>query len=226
MAAMTDEDQPTSDFPEDPESVDSGQPAPDEPRKPKFATDDVRHCYEALEKLSEEDTHSLISYAHFKMAAIRGFVFSDDVYELLNEAVARTLDGRRKWDPKQVGFVLHLKGCMRSITSDLLRRNYRESEAVVEFERRLNRGMTDKEKSDKEWPAIILERTRLRLIDDGIALQIFDRLLQGLTRAQICRTLDMRIDVYDAARKRISRSAYAVLAELRGEGPEEAPSLW
>jgi len=173
---------------------------------------EVDPVFHALANLSPKDKVALNAYATFKMLSIRGMVTSADPHDLLHEAITRTLDHRRKWDPERIDFVTHLKGCMRSIASDLLARAHREVEAVRESERNQR-----KDEDDNNSPTQILERTRFRLQDDEVALQVFDQLLQGNRRAQICQALNMRVDVYDAARKRISRCLFALAVELRGE---------
>jgi DNA-directed RNA polymerase specialized sigma24 family protein len=209
---MTDEEQPTS--------LEQEEPISEERPKVTVSNDNVRHCYDALEKLSEEEEHTLLSYAHFKALSIRGMVYPLDARDLLHEAIARTLDGRRKWDPERIDFVTHLIGCMRSIASELLTRKRREVEALEEYERREWRNLFD-----SYWPEQILRETRIRLLDNEIAVQVFDRLLEGYKRAEICQTLNMRIDVYDAARKRITRCLYALAIEWGENPPEPLSSL-
>jgi len=151
---------------------------------------------------------TLLSYATFRMAGIRGMVFSADASDLLHEAIARTLDGRRRWNHERIDFVTHLKGCMRSIASELLQRATTEIGAIKEAAMRSWR-----QDLDEYWPTEILEHIPSRLADDELALQVFERLRQGYTRAEIIHALKMRPDAYDAARKRISRALYAVAQE-------------
>jgi hypothetical protein len=182
--------------------------SPNDPSKTPTWQDEIRRCAEAVRDLSEDDIATLHSYAALKMVAIRGMVMSADAKDLLQEGVTRTLDGRRKWNPKQVDFVGHLLGCMRSIASELAKRARLELEAVEEFER--NRRMKE---FDDHWPTQILDQIRLRLQDDEIAIQVFEKLREGNKRAEICQALYMRADVYDAARKRISRCLYALVRD-------------
>jgi hypothetical protein len=139
------------------------------------------------------------------MIAIRGIVSSTDPADLLQEAITRTLNGSRNWDSQKIDFVTHLKGCMRSIASELAKRARLELEAAKD-------SASNQQAIEVEYyaPLQILDDLRIELRQDETALRILELLLQGNTRGEIVRALQMRTDVYDAARKRITRALYAV----------------
>lgn len=167
-------------------------------------------CRRAIDALTTADIRKLRRYATLRMSAYRGMIFNSDADELLDEAIVRTLEQKRKWNYEHVDFVTHLLGCMRSIANGLIVRAYREVEVLTEYER--NR---QKEEFDHYWPKQILDQVRHRLRNDGVALQVLDLALLENSRREICQALNMRADVYDAARKRISRCIDSLAEEWR-----------
>lgn len=60
----------------------------------------------------------------------RGLPHGIDWSDLLNEALARALDGSRQWPP-EVPFLVFLAGVMRSICDEFWRRRRREAEMIA-----------------------------------------------------------------------------------------------
>ena len=159
------------------------------------------------------------------MAPVQGLVCHTDSDDLYNDAMARTFDGRRKWHPDEVDFVMHLKGCMSSIVSSLTRRAYAELKAMRESERQ--KAIHTFEHS---WPSKILDDTRTHLEEDAIALRVFDLLREGNTPAEVREALRIKDNVYNAARKTISRrmsdlfEGWRTVAKLDMPGGSETES--
>ena len=84
----------------------------------------VVECVEALRRLSDADLRRLERIARFRAIGLDELDWQD----LLNEAVARLLNGSRRW-PRDVPLVVFLRETMRSIASDCWRR--REDPVVV-----------------------------------------------------------------------------------------------
>src|SRR5258708_12655508 len=81
----------------------------------------------AIHALSDADLVRLKALARLWARGLPGGVGWTDV---LHEAIARALDGSRKWPPG-VPILAFLSGVMRSICDDQWRRARRESEALV-----------------------------------------------------------------------------------------------
>ncbi|MFZ5894764.1 MAG: hypothetical protein ACOY0T_27115 [Myxococcota bacterium] len=70
----------------------------------------------AIRALSDADSLRLRRVAEFRVRALAGLGLGIDGDDLLQEALARTLDGKRQWR-KSISFVRHLMETMRSIAS-------------------------------------------------------------------------------------------------------------
>jgi DNA-directed RNA polymerase specialized sigma24 family protein len=150
----------------------------------------------------------LESYGSFLMVGVRGRFSHADAEDLLHEAIARTLDGRRKWNPQKIDFVLHLKGCMRSIADEWIQKADREVALNPETE------LASVEFNDGYPSEEIIRFTRRRLRFDVVALAVLDALYAGEFPAEIQVLLNISEKVYNAARKRIFRCMYSIVCEL------------
>ena len=74
-------------------------------------------CAEALRALSDKDYERLEKIARLRVIGLHAVEWR----ELLHDAIARLLDGRRQW-PRNVPLVVFLRETMRSIASDHWRR--------------------------------------------------------------------------------------------------------
>lgn len=76
---------------------------------------------EAVGRLGDADLERLRRYADLRARALAALGLGIGGSDLLQEALSRTLAGKRKW-PKSVKFVQHLLGAVRSISSGLAKR--------------------------------------------------------------------------------------------------------
>ncbi len=74
-------------------------------------------CAAALRRLSDDDLRRLEQLARLRVTGLHALDWRD----LLHEAIARLLDGSRRW-PQDVDLVVFLRQTMRSIASDHWRR--------------------------------------------------------------------------------------------------------
>jgi hypothetical protein len=73
----------------------------------------------AISLLNAKDRKHLFLKAKWALAPYRGFSEGREAYDLVGEAVLRTLDKRRAWQPKRVDFMRHLIGVIESLASHL-----------------------------------------------------------------------------------------------------------
>jgi DNA-directed RNA polymerase specialized sigma24 family protein len=131
--------------------------------------------------------------------------------DVLNEAIARVLDGSRRWPPG-VPLVALLAGVMRSICDDYWRRARREFELLVRWEDFVDLAVPDEEAQSPPDPERVLAAGQaLAAIDrlfasDPPVLKIIAGLADGLTAKEICRVYGMSERDYDTARKRMRRA--------------------
>jgi DNA-directed RNA polymerase specialized sigma24 family protein len=131
--------------------------------------------------------------------------------DLLNEAIARALDGSRQWPPG-VPLVSFLSGIMRSICDDQLRRMRRERAVLVRCEDPEDLGAASEEAQSSPDPERILAAAQAvaaihqMFADDPAALQIISGLAEGLSAREICALSRMSDRDYDTARKRMRRA--------------------
>jgi RNA polymerase sigma-70 factor (ECF subfamily) len=160
----------------------------------------------ALETLSDVDLLRLRALARLRARALPPGIHWT---ELLQEAVARALDGSRQW-PAGVPFLVFLAGVMRSLCHEILR--YRRREATL-----IAFGDTEDEAfSGAACPAPDQERVLAasdavaaiyRLFaGDAVALRIISGLANGLGADEIRRSHGLSTTEYDTARRRMRRA--------------------
>lgn len=136
-----------------------------------------------------------------------------DWSDLLQEAVARVLDGSRT-PPDGVPMVVFLAGVMRSIRSEYCRRARRQSDQLPKM--RIHQNAVGLPGSEPGDPAQDPERNlaamqELQCIhrlfaDDPRARQVIEGLFEGYSPEQICARYDMSKTEYDSTRKRMRRA--------------------
>lgn len=169
-------------------------------QKPARLTQSSEFVIKALHTLSESDVLKLQRYADFVALRLRGEVFHAGSQDLFQEAIARTMDDRRK-QTVGVDIVTHLKGAIRSIANEYrvdAAREYAYSK-IVGSDRATGSDSMDEEAEE------ILQRVRIRLKADKEALRVFDLLREGYTAAEIRKLLGIDAATYEAARKTIYR---------------------
>jgi hypothetical protein len=136
-----------------------------------------------------------------------------DPGDLVQEALLRTMDGRRAW-MKKIPFVVHVLGVIRSLTSH-------DAEKAAASTVSLDSGSGGDSKEGKlsetiaapqDDPDEDLELAREKLLrlksyfkDDEEVLLIIEDWLVGMKRAEILEDLGLSPTDYDAAVKRIRR---------------------
>jgi DNA-directed RNA polymerase specialized sigma24 family protein len=133
--------------------------------------------------------------------------------DLLQEALARVLDGSRAIPPG-VPTVAFLAGVMRSIKAEHWRRRRRanEQQPVLATEYQVVAAETteacDPQPDPERWliAAQQLQAIGTLFAQDPVALQIIAGLGDGLTAEEIRRALGMTKTDYDSARKRMRRA--------------------
>ena len=131
--------------------------------------------------------------------------------DVLNEAIARVLDGSRRWPPG-VPLLAFLSGVMRSICDDYWRRARRDLGLLVRFEDFVDlAGPAEESEPTPDLERVLAAGQALAAVyrlfaGDLPALQIIAGLADGLTAHEICRVYGMSECAYDTARKRMRRA--------------------
>jgi DNA-directed RNA polymerase specialized sigma24 family protein len=131
--------------------------------------------------------------------------------DVLNEAIARVLDGSRRWPPG-VPLLAFLSGVMRSICDDYWRRARRDLGLLVRFEDFVDLAAPGEESEPTPDPERVLAAGQaLAAVDrlfagDPAVLKIIAGLADGLTAKEICGVYGMSECAYDTARKRMRRA--------------------
>ena len=123
--------------------------------------------------------------------------------DLLQEAFARTLEGRRRLPP-DVPIVAFIAEVMRSLRTDHLR----EAHRAALHARRLEGAPPLSGEQPEERVAAQQQLARIYALfaDDRQALQVIQGLGAGLAPAEICIASGMTATDYDSTRKRIRRA--------------------
>ena len=130
--------------------------------------------------------------------------------DVLHEAIARALDGSRKW-PADVPILAFLSGVMRSICDDQWRRARREFEVLVRGEDVVDLCVSGDEATSPSPERVVAAAQSLAAVDrlfasDPPALKIIAGLAEGLTPTEICTLHGMSEREYDSTRKRMRRA--------------------
>jgi DNA-directed RNA polymerase specialized sigma24 family protein len=162
----------------------------------------------AIHSLSDAD---LVRLKALALLWTRGLPRSLSWSDILHEAIARALDGSRKW-PSGVPILAFLSGVMRSICEDQWRRERLEGEVLardVDAADLCAAGDTAGSAADPE--RVVSAAQSLAVVwqlfaADPCALKIIAGLADGLTAAEICRVYGMSEREYDTTRKRMRRA--------------------
>jgi DNA-directed RNA polymerase specialized sigma24 family protein len=162
------------------------------------------HCATLSEKaahlraLTEEEYATLLRWAKIAANKFRGKVNDGDGEDLLHHAILRAMRAPRKWQPQNVDFLRFVGGCIRSISYSWHRRAKR-SESVDMLISPISQHMQVESSITLDWA-----RRCLRQRVD--AVNVFDLMRQGCTRAEIQRRLGINKAIYDAAYKWMLRT--------------------
>lgn len=178
----------------------------------------VREITQAVHGLTDEEHRKLRVAAQIFLYG-RSDQGADD---LVNEALVRTYDGRRKWN-KTIPFFIHLKGAMRSIAGH----GAGKAESVLSLEAAVGSGdgkgklldtVADKGSSgpapEAEIAKIRIDSLKQAFATDAQALLILDAWAEEMEMKEILE-LGLSKDEYNAATKRIRRH---VLSLPTGKG--------
>ncbi len=159
---------------------------------------------QALGRLSDLDLLRLKAMARLRARGLPGDVGWTD---LLNEAVARALEGSRPW-PAGVPIVAFLAGVMRSIASEHWRR-FRHEASFFSLSQPTARDEPIASQGDPERNLAAIEA--LAALDkafagDRAAAEILAGVAAGLSAGEIRERYGMSMTDYDSARKRIRRT--------------------
>ena len=177
----------------------------------------------AIESLSEPQLVRLKRYAAFRHRGLGARAAGRSPADLESDAVIALLDGRRNWTKSKVDFLTCLMGIIRSLSShirtgesrdafdDLAPVPERHDDGVEDpLERFPNSRMVD---PHRELEARELdEQIRERFKDDAEALLIYECFGQRMAPAEIRNLLELSVQQFDAAAKRLRRG----VQRLRG----------
>lgn len=163
---------------------------------------------EAVAALSADEKSRLRRYAQWRMRPIQGAVHHSDADDLVNEAVQRTLEGIRKWNPAEKTTFQHLLGAISSIADEW----YKEMKRYTEF--------SDVQASPESVHAqllrkMALQRVRRRLKGDVLAIAVFESLLNDEKPSEAIKTLNIPKKVYESARRRVLRKGQKALSHTQ-----------
>lgn len=130
--------------------------------------------------------------------------------DVLQEAIARALDGSRKW-PVGVPILAFLSGVMRSICDDHWRHAVREARVIVRKNDAADAGAEEAGSGHPDPERVLAAAQALSDIydlfaGDNLALKVITGLADGLTAAEICETYRLSEREYDTTRKRMRRA--------------------
>ena len=182
------------------------QPTP-QPNPPIESGSPTRVAIEALFS-NKTEKKRLYSYAHWRALPIQETVHHSDADDLVNEAIQRTLDGRREWNAAARTMFQHLLWCVSSIADEW----YKEMKKYTEFSDLHPAPDTAHAKIIRN---IALQKVRRRLKGDALAAAVFESILNDEKPSEAIFTLNISKKVYEAARRRVLRNGQKVFSSNR-----------
>jgi hypothetical protein len=142
----------------------------------------------------------LVRFAHWRLLGIKVWVSDTEAQDLANEAIIRTLEGKRIWNPEKHSLFIHLVRCVSSIANERFKQTGKFAE--------LSDVHASKERIQPQLEAKLnMQRLRTRLRGDKIALSVLETMLDDDPPMEARKALKIPPNVYAAARKRIYRQA-------------------
>ncbi len=174
---------------------------------PIVAEEPARDVAAALGGLSNAELLRLNALARLWTRGMPGTLRWADV---LQEAIARALDGSRKWPPG-VPILAFLSGVMRSICDDHWRQQAREARVIVRSADAADVRAEEVNAANPDPERVIAAAQALSdiyelFVGDNVALIVITGLADGLTAAEICETYGLSEREYDTTRKRMRRA--------------------
>jgi DNA-directed RNA polymerase specialized sigma24 family protein len=174
---------------------------------PIVAEEPSRDVAAALGALSNGELLRLNALARLWARGMPGTLSWADV---LQEAIARALDGSRKW-PLGVPILAFLSGVMRSICDDHWRQHVREARVFVRGMDAADVRAEDVNSANPDPERVVAAAQALSdiyelFVGDNVALIVITGLADGLTAAEICETYGLSQREYDTTRKRMRRA--------------------
>lgn len=174
----------------------------------------VQELFAAFSSLSNSDLIALRKAASYRLS---GTQYSEPA-DLIHEALARCVDGRRHW-PKEVPFTVFLANVMKSIVSadrNLFSTRYvtlastLETPVCMDPLGDLSPAAPSAEDDyiameDHRLAQAQIENLKMAFSNDPTALAVLSSWLQGLSGKEIISTYSLSEKDYDAARKRVAR---------------------
>ena len=127
--------------------------------------------------------------------------------EILNEAIARVLEGRRRW-PADLPVDVFFSEVMRSIAHEWRQRAWREP--FLDDQANPDIAVAPEHRAELENVTAL---TRRSLEDDPLALRLFELELLEKTGSEIQRELALNATAYDTLRRRFRRRLIAAFPD-------------
>jgi DNA-directed RNA polymerase specialized sigma24 family protein len=176
---------------------------------------------QAIAGLTAVELQRIQKFARFRMAALGRLSRGRDYEDLLDEAMAATLDGRRTWRKGSVSFENHLKAVMRSTSDNWATRE--DQREVVEAE--LYGVAQEEDEADDLLGAVkptgagqelhlieqeAMEALEAAVSDDPVACEVLSAWQLGLKGQELKDTLGINEEQLRAGKKKIDRRAQAL----------------
>lgn len=190
----------------------------------------------AVSSLTEAELFKLGQLAEMFTYRLGRRAWSPDGEDLLQDAITRLLDGRRKWKPGKVDLVGLIAGTLKSMTSEILERRKQQPTTKLECdlpsldpnEQETNLvQMAADNRPDAEQALLVAEQTAVEQLldqiealfpDDPLAGLILSEWRRGNRGTEIMGAMSLSRQEYDTAVRRIYRT-------VRGHWPEGMPDV-
>jgi DNA-directed RNA polymerase specialized sigma24 family protein len=190
----------------------------------------------AVSSLSEAELFKLGQLAKMSAYRLGRSAGSPDDDDLLQDAITRLLDGRRKWKPGKVDLVGLIAGTLKSMTSEILEQKKHQPKTKLECDLRpldpneqetnlLQIAADHRPNAEQELLVAeqitgeqLFDQVEALFSDDALAGLILSEWRRGNSGADIMGAMSLSRQEYDTAVRRIYR-------RVRGHWPEGVPDV-
>jgi hypothetical protein len=189
----------------------------------KFSAPD--RFWKAMESFTQDELLRLETYATWRIRGLGYLAAGRESGDLLHEAIAASVDGRRPWKEDTVPLFAHLLGVMRSISSGWHARSAFERRAMsldqVDPQENIPEAgswiepdsVPAREPSPENLASArqLIDSLTQSLAEDKLALEVLTAMMAGWQDKEIPAELHTSRRQYEAAKKRIRRRLQKII---------------
>jgi len=204
----------------------------------KISAETRDRTWTAIKSLTDSDLQRLKIYARWKIRGLGHLAAGREDLDLLHEAIAAIVDGRRPWREEKIPFFAHLFGAMRSISNAWWQKAAHERRFEINYDDGTDE-LTTETQVAREFlvlgdcgpnPETIANHTQIfekladSLAGDATASKVLKMMMDDWQDRDIPTELGISRQSYEAAKKRVQRRLQKIVAPPENRSERSRPS--